>query len=64
MKNGVGEHRLANWPTRAALKQGQVPVVDPRKLRTLRSVIHWELAAVALLLLFAALMARGIGHLG
>ena len=61
---------LSIYPTReflswrAALKQGQVPVVDPRKLRTLRSVMHWELAGVALLLLLAALMARGIGRFG
>jgi len=59
---------LSIYPTReflswrAALKQGQVPVTDPRKLRAIRSIMHWELAGVALLLLFAALMARGIGH--
>jgi len=61
---------LSIYPTReflswrAALRQGQVPVVDPGKLRTLRSVMHWELAGVALILLFAALMSRGIGHFG
>lgn len=61
---------LSIYPTReflswrAALRQGQVPVTDPGKLRTIGSVIHWELVAVALLLLFAALMARGIGHFG
>jgi putative membrane protein len=58
---------LSIYPTReflswrAALKQGQVPVVDPGKLRALGTVIHWELASVALILLLAALMARGIG---
>jgi len=61
---------LSIYPTReflswrAAVKREQVPVVDPRKLRTIRSIIHWELAGVALLLLFAALMARGIGYFG
>jgi putative membrane protein len=61
---------LSIYPTRAffswrtALRQGQVPVVDPGKLRALRTVIHWELSGVALILLLAALMARGIGHLG
>ena len=61
---------LSIYPTReflswrAALKRGQVPVVDPGKLRALGTVIHWELASVALILLLAALMARGIGHLG
>jgi len=58
---------LSIYPTReflswrAALKQGRVPVVDPGKLRALGTVIHWELASVALILLLAALMARGIG---
>ena len=49
---------------RAALKQGRVPVVDPGKLQKLRVVMHWELSGVALILLLAALMARGIGHYG
>jgi len=61
---------LSIYPTReflswrAVLKQGRVPVVDPGKLRALGTVIHWELASVALILLLAALMARGIGHFG
>ena len=61
---------LSIYPTReflswrAALKQGRVPVVDPGKLQKLRVVIHWELSGVALILLLAALMARGIGHFG
>ena len=37
---------------------------DPAKLRTLRRIIHWELAAVVGILLCAALMARGIGFVG
>jgi putative membrane protein len=49
---------------RKVLKQGQIPVVDETKLRAIRTVIHWELAAVALILLLAALAARGIGHFG
>ena len=43
------------------LKRGQLPVLDAKRARTLRALIHWELAAVVLLLLCAALMARGIG---
>jgi putative membrane protein len=49
---------------RAALKQGQLPATDPRKLRAIRSILHWELAGVVLILLCAALMARGIGYFG
>lgn len=61
---------LSAYPTleflswRKALRQGQLPVADPRKLRVIRSIMHWELAGVVLILLCAALMARGIGQLG
>ena len=47
-----------------ALKQGRAPDVEPRKLRAMRLVIHIELAGVVFLLLFAALMARGVGYFG
>jgi uncharacterized membrane protein len=46
------------------LRQGQVPVVDADRLRSIGKVIHWELALIALILLLAALAARGIGHFG
>ena len=46
---------------RKAVKQGQVPSVDARKMRSLRSIIHLELAGVVLILLMAALMAKGVG---
>ena len=61
---------LSIYPTREflswrkALRQGQVPMVDAGRLLAIRRVIHWELAFVALILLLAALAARGIGHLG
>jgi putative membrane protein len=44
---------------RKAVKQGQMPDVAARKLRTVRMVIHAELAAVVVILLCAAIMARG-----
>jgi len=43
---------------------GRAPSPAPAQLRALRRVVHAELAAVVLILLFAALMARGIGQLG
>lgn len=46
-----------------ALKAGQVPVVDAGKLRNIRTVMHWELVGVVLLIVCAALMARGVGQL-
>lgn len=49
---------------RKRLKQGQAPVLSPEKRRRLRAVLHWELAGVVLIILCAALMARGVGHSG
>jgi uncharacterized membrane protein len=34
------------------------------KIATIRSLIHWELAGVVLIILCAALMAKGFGVLG
>lgn len=58
---------LSIYPTveflswRRSVKQGQVPTVNNRKMRTIRSIIQWELAGVVLIILCAALMAKGIG---
>jgi putative membrane protein len=46
---------------RSAVKQGQVPSVSAQKLRSLRSIIHLELVGIVLILLMAALMAKGVG---
>jgi putative membrane protein len=44
---------------RKALKAGQLPTVDAGKMRLVRSLIHGELAGVVIILLCAAIMARG-----
>jgi putative membrane protein len=44
---------------RKPVKPGEIPAVSARKLRFIRSVIHGELAAVVIILLCAAMMARG-----
>ena len=36
-----------------------VPVIPAKKLRLVTAVIHGELLAIVLILLFAAIMARG-----
>jgi Predicted membrane protein len=54
--------QFASW--RKALKLGSMPAVAPGKLRAIRKVIHWELAGIVVILLCAALMARGIGFAG
>lgn len=46
------------------LKQGKVPVVPEGKMRTLRAIVHWELAGLVVMILCAALMARGVGFFG
>ena len=60
---------LSIYPTREflswgkALKAGRVPAVDAGRLGKIRSVMHWELVGVVLVILCAALMARGVGQL-
>lgn len=49
---------------RRALKVQGVPVMDSKLRDTLRRFIHIELALMLVLILCAALMARGIGYLG
>jgi putative membrane protein len=44
---------------RGALKAGQVPVVAAKKLKLVTVIIHGELFAIAIILLCAAIMARG-----
>lgn len=46
---------------RTAVKAGQVPAVSPEKIKSIRAIIHYEMAGVVLIILFAALMAKGIG---
>jgi putative membrane protein len=41
------------------VRAGEVPVVAARKLKSVRMLIHIELAAVVIILLCAAIMARG-----
>jgi putative membrane protein len=49
---------------RKALKAGQAPALDDATRRRIRMIIHLELTLLFLIMLFAALMARGIGFIG
>jgi putative membrane protein len=49
---------------RASVKAGQVPTVAPQKLKSIATILHIELTAVVVILLMAALMAKGIGVFG
>jgi putative membrane protein len=44
---------------RAALRRGEVPAPSTRKLTLIRSILHGELAGIVIILLCAAIMARG-----
>jgi putative membrane protein len=44
---------------RKAVRQGQMPAVAAGRLKRLRMIIHMELAAIVLILLCAAIMAKG-----
>lgn len=44
---------------RKAIKAGNLPDVRPEKIRTIRTIMHVELAGIVVILLMAAMMARG-----
>ena len=50
--------KFARW------KKGEAPQVDAATLRTLRRIIHFELAGMVVIIVCAVLMARGIGFVG
>jgi putative membrane protein len=54
---------LAFRSWRRAVQQGQAPDVSAQQLQRLRSIIHLELIGVVLIIVCAALMAKGIGLL-
>jgi putative membrane protein len=51
--------RFMAW--RPAVRKGQPPVIDAGAVRKIRRVLHIELAGVFVIILMAALMARGVG---
>jgi putative membrane protein len=53
----IPTREFLSW--RKAVRAGQVPAADPAKLRLIRKLLHGELAAIVLILLCAAIMARG-----
>ena len=66
----VGLALLSIYPTRVfmswrgAVKAGRAPEVTAEELAKVRRLLHLELAGIVVILLCAALMARGIGTLG
>lgn len=58
----VPTREFLGW--RRTLRRGQVPELSEDRRRRLRAIMHLELAGVVLIVLCAALMARGIGYFG
>ena len=54
--------QFLSW--RKALAQGQVPTLDVAVRRKLRMLVHIELTLLFLIMLCAAMMARGVGFFG
>jgi putative membrane protein len=57
--SAIPTREFLRW--RPALKSGVVPTLSPERLRTVRSILHYELMGLVLIVLLAALMAKGIG---
>lgn len=61
---------LSTYPTREffgwrkALKTGGVPVLAADKRRSIRLILHVELTLLFIIMLCAAMMARGVGYFG
>jgi putative membrane protein len=61
---------LSIYPTvvflswKKSLEESRLPQAPAAQLRAVRRIVHLELAGVVLILLCAALMARGIGQFG
>jgi putative membrane protein len=54
--------KFLGW--RKTVQAGQAPAVDDATRRRIRMIIHTELTLLFLIMLCAALMARGIGFIG
>ncbi|MGO1766100.1 hypothetical protein CAP48_03250 [Advenella sp. S44] len=61
---------LSVYPTmtflswRKSVNRGREPVLDPAVIKRIRKLIHYELTCVVLIVLAAAMMARGVGYWG
>ena len=55
----VPTKEFLSW--RSAVKAGRVPTLEPTRLNSIRTIIHLELVGIVIILLCAALMAKGIG---
>lgn len=58
---------LSIYPTlefltwRKSIKQGQIPAISDTKVKKIRMIMHWQLLGLTIILLCAAMMAKGVG---
>jgi putative membrane protein len=57
----IPTREFLSW--RPAVRAGQAPAASADKIKSIRSIIHFEMIGVVLILLFAALMAKGVGQM-
>jgi len=55
----VPTKEFLSW--RGAVKQGQVPAVEGTRLKSIRLILHLEVVGIVIIVLCAALMAKGVG---
>jgi len=53
----VPTREFLSW--RRAMKSGQLPTVADQKMKSVRMIVHIELAAIVIIVLCAAIMAKG-----
>jgi putative membrane protein len=58
----IPTREFLSW--RATIQAGRAPAVAPEKLKSIGTIIHIEMTAVVVILLMAALMAKGVGVVG
>jgi putative membrane protein len=57
LMSAVPTIEFLSW--RKAVRAGQAPTVSDKKLKTVRSILHYELIGIVVILAAAALMAKG-----
>jgi len=55
----VPTREFLSW--RGPVKQGELPAVEGTRLKSIRLILHLELVGIVIILLCAALMAKGVG---
>jgi putative membrane protein len=55
--SAVPTFEFLSW--RKAVRAGQAPTVSEQKIKRIRSILHYELIGIVIILAMAAMMAKG-----